>query len=282
MPGIWSLVSATEHEALFVVDKENKSLKRVNLSSGAVDVLYRSPGNYSLRGAAFVADAQNRMHSLLLAEMQLKAIDNTMLFSVVVAELRDTAWTPTQRIALNNAPSAEEWCVSICAVQTNRVLCGVCGSSTLDVLAVTSAREARKEALIQLGFVHTYFTCGVCDKTTLLFVKELNFAVVRILELTDGAPHALQLLRRIEGSGALWCNNGLLFLCIWSTQFYTAEVCVWRVSHGGRCVERLNETPITHADNLFINRWCCFADKIALYDKRSGDIVLYSYELKTK
>ena len=97
MPIIWSLVPATESDALLLVDNQNSNFKHVNLSSGTVDVLYRSSDNYSLRNAAFVADAQNRMQTLLLVEMQPNAADKTMTYSLVVAELRNATWTSTQR-----------------------------------------------------------------------------------------------------------------------------------------------------------------------------------------
>ena len=180
-PAVRSLASAAESDALLVVDEQqNSSLKHVTLSSAAPDVrvLYRSSAGYSLRGAAFVADAQSggRMQSLLLAEMQSDANSKTMGYSVAVAELRagDDTWTPAQRFALDSAPTALDAgsFASFCAVHTSRVLCAVNGSTSLDVFAVPSARAARREASVPLGFAQLCFTCGVCDGATLLFVKE--------------------------------------------------------------------------------------------------------------
>ena len=293
-PVIWSIISAHAEDALLVVDTANSSLKRVRLASAARDVrvLYRSSGGYSLRGAALVAaaDAQSggRTRTLLLAEMQSDARVNTMAYSLVVAELRDGdgTCTPAQRFALDSAPSArdDDSFASLCAVRdTSRVLCAVSGSASLDAFAVPSARAARREAPVPLGFAQYCFTCGVCDGATLLFVKEMHFAAVRILEVRDGAPLALQLLRRIGGCDRhLWSDSGLLFSTEWNAQSETHEVRVWRVSRGGRRVERLDGTPIAHADNLRINCWALAGEKLALCDAKTWDIVVYKYQLKAE
>ena len=284
MPIIWSLVTATESDALLFVDKTNSGLKHVNISSGTVDVLYRSSDTYSLRVAAFVADAQNRMQILLLVEMQPNAADKTMTYSLVVAELRNATWTLTQRFTLDSAPSAlnDGSFASICAVCTNKVLCGVSASASLDVFSVTSAQAARKEAPVPLGFTHLCFTCGVCDGTVLLFACDFSFGKVHILEVCDGAPLALQLLRRIDttlGGRLLWRDNGLLFCADWNKQSKTHSVRVWRVTRCGRRAELLEGTPITHADNMYINCWCLLGDKIAIFDGKTKDLAIYSCDL---
>ena len=284
MPIIWSLVPATESDALLFVDVQNSRLKHMNLSSGIVDVLYRSSDTYSLRGAAFVADAQNRMQILLLVEMQPIAADKTMTYSLVVAELRGATWTLTQRIAFDSAPSAlnDRSIASICAVRTNKVLCGVSQSASLDVFSVTtSAQAARKEAPVRLGFTHLCFTCGAYDGTDLLFACDL-FGKTHILEVCDGAPLALQLLRCIDttcGGRLLWRNNGLLFCSECNEQSKTDSVRVWRVTRGGRRAELLEGTPITHADNVNITCWCSLGDKIAICDSKTKDLAIYSCDL---
>ena len=279
MPIIWELVPATKSDALLFVDINNSGLKHVNLSSGTVDVLYSSSDTYSLRGAAFVADAQNRMQILLLVEMQPNAADKTMTYSMVVAELRGATWTMTQRFALDSAPSAldDSTFASICAVRTNKVLCGVDKSASLDVFSVTSAQAARKEAPVPLGFTYLCFTCGVCDGTVLLLAKEY-LGKVHILEVCDGAPLALQLLRRIDASGSrlLWRDNGLLFCAEHNEQSNTHSLRIWRVTRGGRRAELLEGTPITHADNVCINCWCLLGDKIAIFDWKTQDLAIYS------
>ena len=55
---IWSMVPAAERDALLFVDRQNSTLNHLNLLTGSVEVLYRSDDIYSLRGAAFVADAK--------------------------------------------------------------------------------------------------------------------------------------------------------------------------------------------------------------------------------
>ena len=39
---------------------------------------------------------------------------------------------------------------------------------------------------------------------------------------------------------------------------------------------------IAHADNININCWCPVGEKIELYDWKTGNTVIYSYELKNK
>ena len=281
LPIIWSLMPAAESDALLAVDNKNSSLKHVNLSSGTINVLYRSSDTYSLRGAAFVAEAQNRMCSLLLAEMQSNAANKTMTYSLVVAELRGATWTSTQRFPLDSAPSAliDGSFASICTVRTNKVLCGVWKSAALDVFSLTSAREARKEAPVALGFTLHGFTCGVCDGTELMFAAAfVSEQRVHILEVCDGAPIALQLLRCIGSpkNKLLWLNNGLLLCGDWNTQSDTYAVRVWRVSLGGRRAELLESTPITHADNVNINCWGSLSDRIAIFDWNTKDLAIYA------
>ena len=149
---------------------------------------------------------------------------------------------------------------------------------------MTSARDARREAPIPLGFSLNCFDCGECDGCTLLFATEMN-SNVRILEVRDGAPLALQLLRRIDSGGdrLVWSGSGLLFCGEWNAQSESHAVRVWRVSRGGRRVERLDGTPIAHSDNVLINCWCAVGgERIALYDVKTGDVVLYFYELHNK
>ena len=210
MPIIWSLMPATESDALLVVDMQNSSLKSVNLSSGTVKVLYRSSDTY-FRGAAFVANAQNRMHSLLLVEMHSDAVAQTKAYSLVVAELRGTTWTSLQRFALESAPTGLEDSsfASICTVYTSKVLIGLCGSASLHVLSVTTAREAHKDAPFRLGCTQYCFTYGVCDCSTLLFGGDWDTAKMHIQEVRDGEPLALQLLRcsdvlYLEGNSSGW------------------------------------------------------------------------------
>ena len=286
MPIIWSLISATESDALLVVDKANSSLKCVNLSSGTIEVLYRSSDTYSLRDATFFADAQNKMHTLLLVEMHSDAAAQSMVYSLVVAELSNTMLSATQRFVLDSSPSAINDCsfANICTVHTNKVLIGVSESASLDTFSLTSTREAHKEEAIRLGFSYWCFTSGVCDGTALLFVNELDTAKVRILEVRDGAPLALQLLQCIDGlrDPLLWRNNGLLFSAKLNKKFDTDTVQVWHVSRGGRSSERLEGTPITRADNVHINCWCLLGEKIAICDWKTKDLAIYSCDLEKK
>ena len=182
-PVVWSLVSAAESDALLVVDRANSSLKHVRLASGAPDVrvVYRSAAGYSLRGAAFVADAPSggRTQSVLLAaEMQSDARAATMAYSLAVAEPRagDGTWAFAQRFALDSAPTAldDSSFPSLSEVHSSRVLCAVSRSTALDVFAVPSARAARREACVPLGFALLCFTCGVCDGVTLLFACDMD------------------------------------------------------------------------------------------------------------
>ena len=275
MPIIWSMVAAAENDALLVVDKQNSSLKRVNLLNGIVDVLYRSSDSNSLLGAAFVADSQNRMPILLLAEMQSNAAEKTMTYSLAVAEQRGATWTSTQRFPHDSAPSdlRDGSFASICAMRTNKVLCGVNRSASIDVISVNSAGEARKEC-----FAHQCFTCGVCDGTEMLFVSEHYSAKVHILEVCDGAPLALQLLRCISSLGErlLWRDNGLLFSGEYNSN--ANSVRVWRVSRCGRA-ELLEDSPITCADNVQINCWCSIGDKIAIWDWNSKQLNIYTTDM---
>ena len=279
---IWSIVPAAERDALLVVDIENSCLKRVNLSSLKIDVLYRSSETYSLRGAEFVADSNNRMRSLLLVEMQSTPADLTMTYALVVPELDGSKWKLARRFDSDPSFLYYDSLVSICALRNIKVLCGVWNSDSLDVLSVPSALKARKETPIPLGFTLHCFTCGVSDSVELMFASDLS-GKVNILEVCVGAPLALQLLRSIDPRGGklLWREPSLLFCADRNAQSNTDEVRVWRISLGGRRAERLECTPITHADNLYIKCWCSLGDRTAIYDWKTKNLILYSHHFHT-
>lgn len=275
---IFSIVSSNMSDELLIVDN-NSSLKQINLSSGTNESLYRSIGN--ICGAAFVEDGQNRIKTLLFAEMRSNARNKSLAYFLIVAENTRNMWFAASRFTIDSVPSTPDNSsfVTICTVHKNKVLCAVCESFTLDVFTLVSARELHKEAPLRLGFRHLCFTCGESNGTTLLFVREWE-GDVRILEVSDGEALTLQLVRRITGGvRLLWCNNDILLCTDWNQQSETDAVQVWRVSHGGQRVEQLDGSPITHSDNLRIECWCLLGDKIALYDLKSGAIILYSVEL---
>ena len=196
------------------------------------------------------------------------------------ARRRRFCWTSRQRVPLETATCKLNYghFVSIGAVHTNKVLCGVFNTSALEALAVDATGTARRLQPIRLGFAHLCFATGRSQDTELLVISLFRWTEVRLLQVVDGESLSLQLLRVIafNGNRLLW-RAGLLFAAEWNAQTESDEVSVWYVSGGGRRVERCG-TPITHADNVRINCWCAAGEKIALWDVKSEKILVY--ELK--
>ena len=275
-----SFLYSEDESTLLFVDSANNALKRVDLQNASdVHVVYRCESPASLRTALFVQFAPQQK-ALLVAERLPNATAQSMSHSLSVALCDATHWTHRQRMPLETATCEldDRYTVSIGAVHTNKVLCGVCNTSALEALAVDATGTARRLQPIRLGFTHFCFATGRSQDTELLVINVTKWKEVRLLQVVDGESLSLQLLRVIvvDGGRLLW-RAGLLFAAEWNAQTETNEVSVLHVSGGGRRVERC-ETSITHADNIEINCWSAVGEKIALWDVKSKKIIVY--ELK--
>ena len=220
----WSLLPSEDDSTLLFVDSANNALKRVDLQNASdVHVVYRCESPASLRAALFVQFAPQQK-ALLVAERLRNAAAQSMSHSLSVALCDATRWTRRQRVPLETATCELDYGypVSIGAVHTNKVLCGVCSTSALEALAVDATGTARRLQPIRLGFTYGCFATGRSQDTELLVISLSKWAEVRLLQVVDGESLSLQLLRVIAvgGDRLLW-RAGLLFAATWNAQTET-------------------------------------------------------------
>ena len=276
----WFLMQSADDSSLLFVDSSNNELKKVNLQNElSVDVIYRCESSERLRAALFVEFAPQQK-ALLVAAMRPDAAANSMSHSLSLALGDATRWTRRQTVPLDTATCELKYGLPVCigAVHTNKVLCGVWRTSSLEAIAIDASGAARRLQPIPLGFPFKCFATGRSQDTELLAISLSKWAEVRLLRVADGESLSLQLLRVITtGNSILLWRAGLLFATNWNAQTETHEVSVWHVSGGGRRVERCG-TPITHKDNMNIDCWSAVGERIALFDYKSKKILVY--ELK--
>ena len=283
-PVVWSLVSAAESDALLVVDiaelepqtrasRERRSRRAGRLPLGRRLLAARRrvrrrraerrPNAECPVGGDAVGRA--RRHNGLLTGRRRAARRRRHVGFRTALRTRQRAHCSQRR----SFPSLSE-------VHSSRVLCAVSGSTALDVFAVPSARAARREACVPLGFALLCFTCGVCDGVTLLFAKEMDAlsahsggAGRRATRAAAAAPRRRRrptplahrrppLRRRVERAVGDGCSARVA--CVARR---AARRAPRRHSHRSRRQHR-------------INCWCPVGEKIALYDWKTRDIVVYS------
>ena len=276
----YSILPSEDDNTLFFVDYAHNALKRVAIQNASdAHVVYRCESPVRLCAALFVQFAPQQK-ALLVAERLPDSAAQSMSHSLSVALCDATRWTHRQRVPLETATCKLNDAYSFCigTVHTNKVLCGVWSTSSLEALAVDATGTARLLQPIPLGFSYLYFETGHSQGTELLFINICEWPEIRILQVVDVESLSLQLLRVIESCGAklLW-HNGLLFATTYHVQTESHEVSVWRVSGGGQNVVRCG-TPIAHAENMSIHCWSAMGEKIALWDLKSENI--FVYELK--
>ena len=262
------------------MNAKNNELNRVDLQSkSVVDVIYSCKSPAILVAALFVEFAAQQK-ALLVAERLPNKGANSMSHSLSVALCDASRWTRRQRVPLESATCKLNYgaLVSIGAVYTNKVLCGVLGTSALEALAVDATGTVRRLQPISLGFAHLCFATGRLQDTELLVISLVSFAEVRLLQVVDGESLSVRRLRSlsVDANKLLW-RSGLLFAASRDAKTESDEVSVWHVSGGGRRVERRG-TPIAHADNLRIQCWSAVGERIAIFDNISKKV--FVYELK--
>ena len=148
--------------------------------------------------------------------MQPNTAANTMCFALSVALCAANQWTSRQRLPLESSTRELNYShfVSLGAVHTDKVLCGVCFSSELEVVAVDASGTGRRLQPIRLGFTHFCFATGRSDGTELLLIKVDKWAELRVFEVAESL--SLRLLRVIDvGCDRLLWRAGLLFAAVW-------------------------------------------------------------------
>ena len=283
------LLPSEDANTLYFVDPASNTLNRANLQNElAVDVIYHCESPSILCAALFIEFAPQQKALLLTERLPNAANKSMMTHSLSVALFIASQWTCNQpRVLLETATCKldNRYSVSIGAVHTNKVLCGVYKASELEALAIDKAGTAQRLKPVPLGFAHFGFATGRSENTELLIISLIKWPELRLLQVMDGESLNLQLLRviAVSASSLLWKTAaGLLFIASGNYKPEDShEVNVFQVSDSGRRIES-SGTLIAHSENLRISCWSTVGEKIAIYDNNIKNILMYSYELKNK